>query len=166
MVIRTAGVPPAHDHERAGRVLDLAAQMAADLVELDRLADLQAARPDEGDADVLDDAAGPPAHHQHAVGEIDGLADGMGDEQRGAVVLLPHLHQHQVHLVARDGIQRAERLVHQQQVGLVDQGATDGDALAHAAGELARLVMVEAAEADLVEQVGGPRARRRIGRAS
>src|SRR4030081_1082311 len=52
------------------RVLDLAAQMAADLVELHRLADLQAARPGEGDADVLDDAAGAPAHDQNAVGEI------------------------------------------------------------------------------------------------
>src|SRR5882757_5371434 len=62
------------------RVLDLAAQMAADLVELHRLADLQAARPGEGDADVLDDAAGPAAHDQNAVGEVDGFADGMSDE--------------------------------------------------------------------------------------
>src|SRR5476649_823809 len=73
-------------------VLDLAAEIAADLVELGRLFDLEAARARERDFHVGDHPARALAHHQHAVGEIDGLADAVGNEDRRAVMLLPDLH--------------------------------------------------------------------------
>src|SRR5471030_951847 len=106
-------------------VLNLAAKIAADLVELRALLDLEAARPREWNFNVGNHLARPLAHHQHPVGEIDGFADAVGDEDRGAVMLLPDLHQREVHLVARDRVEGAERLVHQQQVGLEDQRAAD-----------------------------------------
>ena len=59
-------------------------------------------------------------------------------------------------------VERAERLVEQQQVGLADQRAGQRDALALAAGELARPRRVAAVEADLGERRRG-RARRASG---
>ena len=48
-------------------------------------------------------------------------------------------------------VERRERLVHEQDVGVHDQRAREADALAHAAGELARVGGLEAVEADEVD---------------
>ena len=62
--------------------------------------------------------------------------DAVGDEQgRDALRGLHPLQQH-VHLVARQRIERAERLVEKQQRRPRQQGARDGHALAHAARQL------------------------------
>ena len=55
-----------------------------------------------------------------------------------------------------------ERLVHQQHVGIDGERAGEADALAHAAGELVRIALLEAGEADLADVVArrSPRARR------
>ncbi len=58
----------------------------------------------------------------------------------------------EAHLLARQRIERAERLVHQQQRRVVDQRARDRDALAHAARQLVRIAIGEIPEPDLVEQ--------------
>jgi hypothetical protein len=44
-------------------------------------------------------------------------------------------------------VERAERLVEQQDLGIVGERARDGRALLHAAGEHLRIVMLEAFEA-------------------
>ncbi len=58
-------------------------------------------------------------------------------------------------LLLQDGavllVERRERLVHQQDLGIVGEGARDRDALAHAAGELVGVVVREAGEAGAVE---------------
>ena len=57
------------------------------------------------------------------------------------IVLLvsrPEPHQQQVHLVARERVERAERLVHQQQAWVGCQRTHDRGALLHAARELSR----------------------------
>ena len=46
-----------------------------------------------------------------------------------------------------------ERLVEQQHVGVDRERAGEADALAHAAGELVRILLLEAGEADLVDVV-------------
>ena len=61
----------------------------------------------------------------------------------------------QVELVAGDFVQRAEGFVHQQQSGAQAQGAGDGDALLHAAGELPGVAGGEVGEADGGEGGGG-----------
>ena len=48
-----------------------------------------------------------------------------------------------VHLLAGEGVERAERLVHQQHRRLVGRGAHQGGALLHAAGKLAREAAAE-----------------------
>src|SRR6266540_114937 len=58
--------------------------------------------------------------------------------------------------VARHRVERAERLVHEQDLGVVAQGPSDGDALAHAAGELPRERLLEALQADELGQLVRP----------
>ena len=76
-----------------------------------------------------------------------------------------------VELVARDLVERAEGLVHQQQVGLRDQAARDRHAHLHAARQLARQGLGELRQAHQRQRVGDARvglarAARRPGRAA
>ena len=52
-------------------------------------------------------------------------------------------------------VERGERLVHQQHVRLVGEAAGDRDALLHAAGQLVRVAVGEAGEADELEHLAG-----------
>src|SRR5579884_406923 len=105
-------------------------------------------------------AAGPPPgprrHDQHAVGEEHRLGNAVGDEQdrfpRGEPDPLQVAH----HLVAGQRVEGAEGLVHQQQRRVVDQGAADRHALAHAPGQLPGVAALEAGQADAAEQLAGP----------
>ena len=49
-------------------------------------------------------------------------------------------------------VERTERLVHEDDFGIVDQRADDVGALAHAAGELVRIAVLEAVEPDAVDE--------------
>ena len=55
--------------------------------------------------------------------------------------------------VTRHGVERAERLVHEQHVGVLRQRPRERDALAHSAGELVRSLLPELREVDEVEQL-------------
>src|SRR4051812_21413392 len=77
----------------------------------------------------------------------------MGDEQDGRAGLLPDAAQLFVQPVARDLVERTERLVHQQEARAAEQRARDRDALAHAAGQLVREVLLPAVEPDQLEQL-------------
>ena len=83
-----------------------------------------------------------------------------------AMVLLgprPQLQQLLVQPVADDLVERAERLVHQQDVGVEGQRPGDRGALLHAARELPGIFLLEAGEVDELERAArrAPRARRR-----
>ena len=54
---------------------------------------------------------------------------------------LPDALQLEVHALARQGIERAERLVHQQDLRIARQRTADAGALLHAAGQLIRIAM-------------------------
>ena len=90
--------------------------------------------------DVVDprEPARPRRHDDDAVGEEDRLADVVRDEHDRLAALAPEPEQKQVHLVARERVERAERLVHQQHVRVLRQRADDRRALLHPARELAR----------------------------
>jgi hypothetical protein len=62
------------------------------------------------------------------------------------------MQQQLLHLQAGLGIERTERLVHQEELGLHQQAARDTDALLHAAGELVGIVVLEAVETDQVDR--------------
>ena len=99
------------------------------------------------------DPPGPGREQHDAIGQEHGLGDRVGDEDDGRLRGLGDPLQLEVHLVARDRVERAERLVHEQDLGVVAQGPGDGDALAHAAGELARERLLEALQADELAQL-------------
>ena len=77
----------------------------------------------------------------------------MGDEQHGLAALLPDAQQLGLHDLAGLRVERGERLVHQQDFRIDRERAREVDALAHAAGKLARIVVLEAFEPDELEQV-------------
>ena len=98
------------------------------------------------------DAPGAGRHQHDAAAQIDGFFDIVGDEQDGAFLQPVHVTDQVVHDFAGLRIQRAERLVHQQCRGFGQQGAGNGNALLHAAGELAGVGIGEARQAHQVEQ--------------
>ena len=76
------------------------------------------------------------------VDRIHRLGDRMGDEARSVLSRpRPELQQLLVELVAHDLVERAERLVHQQQVGIEGQRAGDRGALLHAARQLPGILL-------------------------
>ena len=98
------------------------------------------------------DPARAGRHHHHAVGEEDRLLDRMGDEHHGQPGALPDLQQLVLQPLARHGVERAERLVHQHHLGVVGEHARDRDALLHAAGQLVRIGVGEALQADQLDE--------------
>ena len=65
-------------------------------------------------------------HDHHPIGQQDRLRDAVGDEQDGLAPLLPDAEQLEAHLFPGHRVQRAERLVHQQQAGIGQERAADG----------------------------------------
>ena len=69
-------------------------------------------------------------------------------------VLLPDALELVVQDVAGHGVEGAERLVHEQDVGVLGERPGQGDALAHAARQLVRALVGEAVEVHQLEQLG------------
>ena len=102
------------------------------------------ARPAEVDGVVADDArARPRRHDHHAVRQRDRLLQVVGDEQHRLAVAGPQLEQQVAHDLPRLGIERTERLVHQQHLGIADQHLGEADALPLPARELVRIAVAE-----------------------
>ena len=111
------------------------------------------ARPREVDAAVVEDAAGPRAHHADAAARETPPRAGRGSPAaRSACAAIQSVLQDRPQFFARELVERAERLVEQQHARLVDQRAAQIGALQHAAGELPGIAVAEALEADLLEQ--------------
>ena len=82
---------------------------------------------------------------------------------RGEVALAPDAQQLERHLVARHRVERAERLVHQQERRIEQQRAAERGALLHAARQLARQLLGEPVQARHLEQLAGRAPGRRAG---
>ena len=79
----------------------------------------------------------------------------MGDEQRGLARLPPDRLQLLLQQFPGLGVERAERLVHQHDVGIEREQPRQRDALLHAAAELAGIEIGEARKMHEIEIVGG-----------
>ena len=105
--------------------------------------------------DLIDDAARPLAHDQHAVGQDHGFQQVMGNQQRG----LPGFHQRLREIVLQHDaglrIDRGERLVQQQHRRIDGERARQRRALAHAAGQLMRVALGEFAKLEGIEKFAG-----------
>lgn len=103
-----------------------------------------------GGAELLDAAR---VHHRDGVGHGHGLLLVVGDmDERDADLGLDAL-ELQLHLAAQLQVEGAERLVEEEHLRVVDQGAGDGDALLLAAGQLVRLALREVAELNELQHV-------------
>ena len=99
-------------------------------------------------------------HHGDLVAEADGLVDVVGDEQDRLAQVALQAQQLVLQVDAHDGVDRGERLVHQQHRGVAGQRAGHADALLLPAGELRGVALRERrVEADALEHLGGPRPR-------
>ena len=101
--------------------------------------------------------AGAAGQQHDPVAEAYGLAHVVGHEQDREGPRRPDPLQLVVEQVAGHRVERAERLVHQQDVAVLGERPGDGDALAHAAGQLVRPLLAEPAEVHRLQQLGGPR---------
>jgi hypothetical protein len=81
--------------------------------------------------------------HRDPVADLDGLVEVVGDEDDGLAQLALEADQLVLEVVSGDGVDGAERLVHQQHRRVGGQGARHPDPLLLAAGELARVAAVE-----------------------
>ena len=93
-------------------------------------------------------ARGPGRHDHDAVGERDRLFEIVGDEQHRLAVGVPQFQQQIAHDLPGLGVERAERLVHQKDLGIADQHLRQADALALPARQHVRIAVGERAEAD------------------
>src|ERR1044072_8384392 len=89
--------------------------------------------------------------HHHAVGKRDRLLEVVRDEHHRLPVRRPDLEQLVLHQMARLDVERRERLVHEDDLGIENQRLPEGGALSHAAGKLVRIASAEAAEPDALQ---------------
>ena len=90
---------------------------------------------------------GRARHHDHALRQIDRLEHRMGDEDDGLAQVAPQRQQIVVEPEAGDLVERRERLVHQQNIGIGDQRARQRHPHLHAAGQFARIGIGEIRQA-------------------
>ena len=102
---------------------------------------------------------------QHPVGKVDRLLQIVGDHDHGDVLLAPDAGEFLLHGDLGHRVERAERLVEQQDLRLHGQRAGDADALRHAARKLPRIGIGEIVEPDQRDVVRAP-APRRLARVS
>ena len=98
--------------------------------------------------ELLADAAGMRGEEDDAIAEAGGLADVVGDEDDGFFADGPDFLDVAVELLAGQGVEGGEGLVHEEDAGIRGEGAREGGALFHAAGKLVDIRGGKALEAD------------------
>ena len=106
------------------------------------------------DVDDALDPRRPRAHDDHPIGQLHGFIDVVGHEDDRLALRFPDAQQLAAHDQPGDGIERAERLVEEQHVGIDGQRARDFHALLHAARELLRIRLLESLKTDQLDVVG------------
>src|SRR6185503_19571149 len=131
---------------------DVLAQLEHDADELVAVGHLELARARNVDVAPGEDPARPLAHDVHRVGEEGRLAQVVRDQHHGEALEHPQVAQDAPQLLARERVERRERLVEQKQFGFVHQRTADRDALLHPARELPGEAVLIAIEAHRAQQ--------------
>src|SRR5471032_1977704 len=113
-----------------------------------------AARPWQVDFHHLANTPRSRLHDHHAVGQEHGFINVMGHEDHGDPLVFPDASQLVLEAAARECIERAERLVEQQELRPVDEPSGDRYALRHAARKLMRMMPFIALQADQRDMLG------------
>src|SRR5207247_8843005 len=90
--------------------------------------------------------------HDHTVREVDRFDDVVRDEDGGLSRLVPDAQQLLLHRLARLRIERGERLVEQQDLGVDSESAREVHALLHAPAQLGWIRLREPFQADEVDE--------------
>src|SRR5262249_45304561 len=118
--------------------------------------DFERPRSRQVDFEFVLDLTGPGRHHQNAIGKEYRFAHRVRDEQNGLAALHPDTLQLHVHRFARHGVERPERLVHQQHCRIMHERTHDTHALLHTARELPGVSTLETVEPDQMYEVHRP----------
>src|SRR5437764_1787142 len=115
------------------------AQLGAGFSEIGMRADVAAQTP-AGNGGI-DNGAKPPGgsiEDEDAVGKDERVVDAVGDEDDSRAGARPYCQEILLQLLACLRVERAERLIHEDEDGLAHQRARDADPLLHATGQLVR----------------------------
>ena len=104
-------------------------------------------RPNLGHAAIVQDG--------DAVAQLQRLIEVVGDKDDGLLQFFLQSQQLILHLAAYQGVEAAERLVHEQNFGVYRQGPGQAHPLLHPAGQLARIGIFPTGEADEVQHFAG-----------
>ncbi len=110
------------------------------------------ARPRQRDRLVERDASRRSGQQDDAVGERERLVDVVGNEQHGRPIAPEDVEQMILLRLAGQRVERAERLVHQQELGPRHQRPGERGALRHAARQLLRQRVGERGETDALDR--------------
>src|SRR5438477_2941993 len=99
--------------------------------------------------------AGSGGDDKHPVAQRDRLLEVVRDEDDRRRACRPQVEQLVLHQRPGLDIERAEGLVHQQDARRVDQALRKRDPLAHSAGQLIRIAVLEACQADARDPIAG-----------
>lgn len=115
------------------------------------------AGPRKVDGHVLRHVGRPGSEHEHPVGEEEGLVEVVGHQDHGGPMLSPERFEHLHQVGAREGVHCPERFIQKPGPTPGKEGACECRALAHAAREGVRVVVLESLEAVTDERgAGGP----------
>src|SRR5688572_4870467 len=131
---------------------DQRAQLMDQVLERLRVGDLEFARARKRHRTAAHDAPRSARHHVHGVGEKHRFAKVVCDEHHRHLARRLQVAQRLPQLFAGKRVERPERLVEEQDLGLVNERAADRGALLHAARELPGVLLGEARETDGFEQ--------------
>ena len=106
------------------------------------------ARTIESDRDGPFDPARARCHDDDPVAHVDGFVNIVRHQQHRRAACLPEAQYLILHFHPREGVQRAQRLVQQQNPRMIDQCPRQGDALGHAAGKMMRIGVGKPFKAD------------------
>ena len=123
--------------------------------EFRRAENLERSRTWEIDVQYFRNPARARSHDNHAVGQEHRLRDAVRDQYDCDALLPPDSQQFEVHRLARHSVERPERLIHQEDAGLMDERAANADTLSHASGEFRWVSVLEAGEPNRGEQSAG-----------
>src|SRR5437016_2891715 len=143
------------DHTGAHIILDQPPNVIHVPYEFGRTFNREGAWPRQLDGHALPQPTRPAREDEHAVGQKHRLVDLVGDEQDRLAASFPDAHELRLHDLAGLRVERRERLVHQQNLRVDRQRTREIDPLAHAARELARMVIFESVEADELQELLG-----------
>ena len=101
----------------------------------------------------LFDTSRPRGHYDQLFAEKERLLDRVRDQDDRLAGFLPQLQNKALHLFPGEGIQRAERFVHQDHIRIIGEAAGKRDTLLHAAGKLVNRLFSKILQAHSLQQV-------------